>query len=109
MRPILCFEHWQIVLQFKLSVFITSVRDTLGVFRLNLFFISGKVALEPFRFAITFKYQQVSAYTVEEKTVMADHHCAALKIYYRLLEDAHGIDIKVIRRFVKKQKVAAAS
>ena len=95
--------------QFKLPVLAAAVCQSVGVFGLDLFFVCREVAAEPLRFAIAFEYQQVSAYTVEEKTVMADHHCATLKIYYRLFENSHGIDIEVVRRFVKEQKVAAAS
>lgn len=95
--------------QFKLPVLAATVCQSVRVFFLNFFFVGCEVAAEPLRFAVAFEYQQVSAYTVEEKTVVADHHCTALKIYYRLLEDAHGIDVKVVGRFVKKQKIAAAS
>ena len=81
---------------------------TLRIFRLNFFFIGCEIALEPLRFAITFKYQQVSAYTVKKETIMADHHGTALKINDSLLQDTHGIDIKVICGFIKKQKISAA-
>ena len=71
------------------------------------FFIRREITLEPLRLAITFEYQKMRTYPVEEEPVMADHHRTPLKIDYTLLQHAHRINIKIVRRFVKQKKVAA--
>jgi hypothetical protein len=68
----------------------------------DLFFIGRKITLEPLGFTAALEYQQVRAYPVEEKTIMADHHRTAPKIDDPLLENTHRIDIQIVRRFVKQ-------
>ena len=85
----------------------TPVQEVLSIRSNHLFLVGLEVAFEPLKLAITFKYQEMSTYSVKEEPIMADHHRASRKINQSLLKNSHCIDIKVICRLIKKEKVSS--
>jgi hypothetical protein len=79
------------------------------VFDFYHFFVFCEVAQEPLGFAIAIEYQQVGADSVEEETVVAYNHCAALKVDDRLFKDPHCVYVEVICWFVEQDEVAASA
>ena len=51
--------------------------------------------------------EDVRGHTVEEPTVVGDHHGAAREGEQRVFEGFQGFDVKVVGRFVEQQQVAA--
>jgi len=49
----------------------------------------------------------MSANTIQEEAIVAYHHCASAKIEYRLFKHSQSIDIEVVGRFIKEQKIPA--
>jgi hypothetical protein len=78
------------------------VGKTVRVLSLYLFLVSSKIAHKPLGFAVTFKNKQMRTYPIKEKSVVADYHCAALKIDYRLLKNPHSADVKVVCRLIER-------
>lgn len=59
--------------------------EAVGILGLYLFLESREIAHKPLSFAIALENKQMRAYSIEEKSVVADYHRAALEIDYRLL------------------------
>ena len=74
---------------------------------LLVLFVFAIIALEKDRLAIAFESQDMSANTIEEPAIMADHEGAAREVQERFFERPERVDVQVIGRFVEKQDVAA--
>ena len=81
--------------------------DQTIAFLQNLFFVFSKISFKPTHLAIAFKDQQMGTDPIQKEAIMADHHGAAREIDNRFFQGSHGIDIKVIGRFIEQNEVAA--
>ena len=73
--------------------------------------IGLEVALEPVPLGriliIAFPRENMRGHTVEEPTVVRNHHSAAREAKQRVFKRFEGFDIKIVGRFVEQQQVAA--
>ena len=71
--------------------------------------ILAVAALEPSRLALALESENVRGNAVEEPAVVRDDHHAAAELLQTLFKRTQGRDVKVVRRLVQKQEVAARS
>src|SRR4051812_45749571 len=72
-----------------------------------VFFVLLIIAFEEDDAALTFKRHDMRAYTIQEPTIMADHHRATGEAQKRFFKRAQRVYVQVIGRLVEKQDVAA--
>src|SRR5690606_28581652 len=88
---------------------------SMGLFRidaepaLSVRFVFAVISVEIFDVRIAFERENVGRDAVKEPTVMTYYDGAARKVFESFFECTHRVDIKVVRRFVKKQDVGARS
>lgn len=74
-----------------------------------LLFVDPIVTFTPDHRALWFKSQNMCRDSIKEPTIMADHNRAAAEIGQAFFEGPQGIDIQIVRGFVKQQQITARS
>lgn len=65
-------------------------------------FIIGIVAFEPHHLAVALEGQNMRGHSVQEPTIVRDHHRAAGEIQQRLLQGSERLDIEIVGWFIEE-------